>query len=203
MQGQLDDMEQESHGGDHKSQLKSMGDTVRMWLSLLPEQLAIDSQLECGHSTLQRFLGSEIAKGKRILASVREDLTSVMYVIMCFLLIRNLCFRNYCNGTTKLTNHVADLLSSLNKGRVPHKWASYYTTNADISGGPWLTDLSSRCSSLMAYTSQMNTTGGAAATFWLGGMFSPESFIAASRQHAAQVRSIPSCCNQYVSILVR
>ena len=77
MQGSLDDFEETSHHGDHKSQLKSMRDTVDMWLSLLPEVLDSSEESVLGHTSLRRFLGDEVKKGKRFLASVRDDLTSV------------------------------------------------------------------------------------------------------------------------------
>ena len=89
--------------------------------------------------------------------------------------------RSYCAGETKMTNAVRDILGCFTKGTVPPRWRSQYSTPADTPVASWITDLAERLRSL-----NRTATASSAVTYWLGGMFSSESFITATRQNTAQ-----------------
>ena len=108
-------------------------------------------------------------------------------------------YRLYCQGNLKLTNHIGDLLGCLMKGSIPVHWTTFYTTSPNLSVGAWISDLAARCTTMKRHcTSLTNPSPSAPASYWLGGMFSPEAFITATRQHTAQVWV---CCIEKISLI--
>jgi dynein heavy chain 1, cytosolic len=116
----------------------------------------------------------------------------------------------YCKGEVKATNALRELLGSLRRGLVPASWRGLYVSRGSGGGsgamglGEWMTDLLSRsqtlCSkyagAIAALTGAGSSgTGGSCSAelmrcrFWVGGMFTPEAFVTATRQQTAQVRS--------------
>ena len=70
-------------------------------------------------------------------------------------------------------------------------WFSQYSVSKALTIGAWITDFSERCKLIPKYgqiLSKKESPGVQShPTFWLGGLFSPEAFITASRQATAQV----------------
>jgi dynein heavy chain 1 len=105
----------------------------------------------------------------------------------------------YCAGEAKATNAVRELMSSLRKGTVPATWRTQYAARAGLTLGEWVSDLVNRSRALSAkYTASKGGSGGMLlqgaelmrCVFWVGGMFTPEAFVTATRQQTAQVRSV-------------
>jgi dynein heavy chain 1 len=100
-------------------------------------------------------------------------------------------YRNFCKGESKATNAIRTLISSISRGTVPNIWFSQYSVSKSLKIGAWIADFSERCKLIPKYgqiLSKKETSGGLSyPTFWLGGLFSPEAFITASRQATAQV----------------
>lgn len=91
-------------------------------------------------------------------------------------------------------------MQSLRRGTVPPSWRAQYAARAGLSLGEWVTDLVGRTRALCskyataaatgASSGSVDLLGGAAlmkCAFWVGGMFTPEAFVTATRQQTAQV----------------
>ena len=105
----------------------------------------------------------------------------------------------YCKGEAKATNVLRELLGSLRKGSVPARWRALYSSRSTLTLGEWVADLAARAkvlttrytAALAANNSSSSSTTGSSelmkCIFWVGGMFTPEAFITATRQQTAQV----------------
>lgn len=87
-----------------------------------------------------------------------------------------------------------DIIASLRRGVVPAAWRAQYSTRSAQSLGEWIADLAARATALMKrYTPLQQQSSSSSSSikdilFWIGGMFTPEAFITATRQQTAQVR---------------
>lgn len=149
------------------------------WLETLPEDLARmerrDSSEDAG--ALFRCFDREAGTARRLLSVIRGDLGSMLAV---------------CSDGEKPTNATRALMDDLHRGVVPEGWGQYYAYSKDeLALGNWVSDLTRRLDQLASLTS-----GGAAAlaalrgsstsSVWLGGLFYPGAFVAATRQVEAQ-----------------
>jgi dynein heavy chain 1 len=149
------------------------------WLETLPEDLALmerrDSSEDAG--ALFRCFDREAGTARRLLSVIRGDLGSMLAV---------------CSDGEKPTNATRALMDDLHRGVVPEGWGQYYAYSKDeLAVGNWVSDLTRRLDQLASLTS-----GGAAAlaalrgsstsSVWLGGLFYPGAFVAATRQVEAQ-----------------
>lgn len=76
------------------------------------------------------------------------------------------------------------LVSALVKDAVPAGWKAGLV-QADMGVAAWIDDLAKRLEHLASTSKAGPKTGPDAAPFWLGGLFSPDAFVTASRQHVA------------------
>ena len=115
--------------------------------------------------------------------------------------------RSFVEGHAKPTNEIRDLQRGYNRDVVPLHWRHEYATPANLTLTAFLSDLSSRLRvldeypALLARSGNGNSSNGslcAKKTYWVGGLFSPESFMTATRQVAAQVT--PECLRRYLSL---
>lgn len=79
-------------------------------------------------------------------------------------------------------------MSALAKDAVPASWKAGLI-QADLGVAAWIDDLAKRLEHLTSVSKPGPKTGPGAAPFWLGGLFSPDAFITASRQHVASALS--------------
>lgn len=79
---------------------------------------------------------------------------------------------------------VRALVSALVKDAVPASWNAGLV-QADMGVAAWIDDLAKRLEHLTSVSKAASKTGPDAAPFWLGGLFSPDAFVTASRQHVA------------------
>lgn len=79
---------------------------------------------------------------------------------------------------------VRALVSALVKDAVPASWKAGLVQAAMGVAG-WVDDLAKRLEHLSVVSKAGPKTGPDASPYWLGGLFSPDAFVTASRQHVA------------------
>jgi dynein heavy chain 1 len=145
-----------------------LAETANRWLSALPKNVTkLKRTKDNIKDPLFRFFEREINLGLKLLSDVRNDLTDILSV---------------CRGETKQNNHIRALTSSLNKGLVPSTW-NRYTIPQSVTAIEWMNDFVERVNQLVRLSNSPSLRD---EQIWLGGMFSPEAYITATRQMIAQ-----------------
>jgi dynein heavy chain 1, cytosolic len=174
----------QSSESDQKSSLEipqwmtSLAASAVKWLAALPESVKLlQRTAERIKDPLFRFFEREVNTGCQLLARVRADLQDVVSV---------------CGGQIKQTNHLRALLSQLNKGVAFDGWTGTYKVPKGLTVNEWIVDFAARVRQLQ----QLGEAIVANANFhtlpiWMGGLFSPEAFITATRQAVTQSHSWP------------
>lgn len=72
------------------------------------------------------------------------------------------------------------------RGMIPKSWLQY-KVSGDMTAALWIADFSRRVQQLERVVGLVSGGALKSATFWLGGLFTPEAFITATRQCVAQV----------------
>jgi len=148
--------------------MRTLAANVQNWLGLLPEGLSIPQRTsDSVKNPLFRFFERENQTGRSLLRKVRQDLQDLKMI---------------CNGELKQTNHLRMLLSCLTKAIIPDHWKKYKISK-DISLNAWFVDFASRLQQLEAIAKGNNYDD---LEIWIGGLFSPEAYITATRQTVAQ-----------------
>lgn len=181
---------------DSKGQ-KSGLETISTWIAQLSEALSQIPNIDLSFSSdvsctpLQRCLAREISRGKQILSSVLDDISLVKYVTI-FPPSLTSPSRSFYSGEIKSTNAIREFISCFLKGTVPLQWQAHFVATSRTTVGGWVSNLSARCSFLQRYSATVvkaeEGMGAVSPQYWLGGFFSPEAFITATRQTTAQVR---------------
>lgn len=83
---------------------------------------------------------------------------------------------------------VRALVSALMKDAVPSSW-KVGLVQAGMGAAAWVDDLAKRLAHLESLSEKGAQTGPGAPSYWLGGLFSPDAFVTASRQHVARALS--------------
>ncbi len=148
--------------------IRALEKAVGEYTQLLPAKLALmERSAEKVKNPLFRCFEREVRTGARLLEKIRRDLRDVLQA---------------CQGALKLTNHLRTVMSNLSKGVVPKDWQRY-TLPDSISLTAWFVDLAARIRQLDDVS---KATDFYQRRYWLGGLFSPEAFMTATRQAAAQ-----------------
>lgn len=155
--------------------IKSLEANALKWKSLIPaEGSLIPLEKSEKQNPLQRFFEREIEVGRNLLAALHSDMVTLGQV---------------CVGEVKQTNHLRSLMSTLSKGGIPKEWREYPIVDATTLN-QWLVDFGARVAQLkIAKPLLAHLDSGASQMplrIWLGGLFSPEAFITATRQRAAR-----------------
>lgn len=79
-------------------------------------------------------------------------------------------------------------MSALVKDSVPATWKSGLV-QAAMGAASWVDDLGKRIVHLESVSKPGAKSGPDASPYWLGGLFSPDAFVTASRQHVARALS--------------
>lgn len=157
--------------------MKQLHQSVKEWLTILPKNLQfIRRTQENIKDPLFRFFEREINSGIKLLQTVLEDLNDVVEI---------------CAGNKKQTNHHRQLLKDLAKGLIPKNWCKY-TVPKNLIVQPWIVDFAERIKQLANVSKQFNEEGLPGlknCVVWLGGLFTPEAYITATRQYVAQANS--------------
>lgn len=157
--------------------IRQLHHSVNEWLSILPKNLqSIRRTQENIRDPLFRFFEREIKSGINLLKTVLNDLNDVALI---------------CDGEKKQTNHHRQLLKDLAKGLIPKNWRRY-TVPKNLIVQPWIVDFAERVKQLAGIAKQFAEQGLPClkeCVVWLGGLFTPEAYITATRQYVAQTNS--------------
>ena len=157
--------------GSGQAAVQGLHAQVRDWVEALPNAFGQLQQDANGmRNPLFRWLAREVELGSELLELVRTQLGAVLAV---------------CAGTAKPTNTERDLMHHFSLGTVPAEWRRYAV--ADVTVSAWLTDLGKRALQLQALQA-LDVPALGRHGVWLGGLFSPEAFVTATRQAVAQAR---------------
>ena len=83
---------------------------------------------------------------------------------------------------------VRALVSALMKDAVPASW-KIGLVQAAMGAASWVDDLGKRIGHLESVSKPGAKSGADASPYWLGGLFNPDAFVTASRQHVARALS--------------
>lgn len=83
---------------------------------------------------------------------------------------------------------VRALISALVKDVVPSTWKNGLV-QADMGAAGWIDDLAKKLVHLESLSKSGAKSGPGAPLYWLGGLFNPDAFVTASRQHVARALS--------------
>ena len=125
---------------------------------------------------LFRFFEREINTGIRLLRTVIHDLNDVDQI---------------CQGHKKQNNYHRQLLKDLAKSLIPMNWRRY-TVPKSLIVQPWIVDFAERIKQMGQISKQFGEQGSSclkSSVIWLGGLFTPEAYITATRQYVAQANS--------------
>jgi dynein heavy chain 1 len=160
--------------------MQSVLKAAKLWLSTLSQipQTALhvnDKIIDAQATPLERFIIRESERGNLIMKRVSTDLDMV---------------KSYSEGILKSTNEIRYLFTCFSKGQLPVAWGNSYESPPGLSIGAWVNNLADRCASIGCSNNHDETAGNIESTpsYWLGGMFSPEAFITATRQLTAQMK---------------
>ncbi|KAJ5078911.1 intein-containing cytoplasmic dynein 1 heavy chain 1 precursor [Anaeramoeba ignava] len=161
------DIEKEKKEDRRPSWMKKLEKSTREWIDILPKSLDSLKKTESSiKDPLFRCFNREIIIGKKLLNKVREDLEKILLL---------------CQGKQKHTNYLRGLIRDLTQATIPSSWRVYSVANIPV--GIWIVDFSKRIKQLQKIILSKNYCLDG---IWLGGLFSPEAFITATRQSAAQ-----------------
>jgi hypothetical protein len=140
------------------------------WLQTLPADIPVLVRTAAlVKDPLFRCLDREVAQAAALLATVRSDLDAAAAV---------------CAGTRKPTNAVRGVMGDLARGTVPSAWLQYSVPKG-LALAAWLADFGERARQWRRIATHPDSAGLRALDIWLGGLFSSEAYITATRQAAA------------------
>lgn len=157
--------------------MRQLQQTVIEWQKVLPKSLSpIRRTVENIKDPLFRFFEREINTGLNLLKTVVHDLEDVLLI---------------CKGDKKQTNYHRQLLKDLAKGLIPRSWKKY-TIPKNLTVQQWIVDFADRINQMTRISKAFSVDGSAclkSSIVWLGGLFTPEAYITATRQFVAQCNS--------------
>eukprot|EP01084_Bolivina_argentea_P169778 294273_1 len=165
----------EKDGSSQENELqwmKDLRDQSSKWLENTPKQMeSLTEKQNLINNLLFRFMKREFAIGKKVLKVINNDLGALIQFI---------------DGEIKSTNDLRLLVSELSKELIPIKWNLYTMETVGVSH--WIEDFVRRVEQLNEI-SQQDYVSAPKSCIWLGGLFNPSGFIAATRQYVAQLNS--------------
>eukprot|EP00731_Ephydatia_muelleri_P024350 Em0016g621a len=157
--------------------MRTLHTTAKEWLCVIPESLTVLKRTtENIKDPLFRFFERELNSGAGLLKDMRQDLNNVVAV---------------CEARKKQTNYLRSLISDLAKGIIPKSWRRY-TVPPGLTVMQFVTDFSERVKQLQLFSKQVESHGSKvlkSLQVWLGGLFTPEAYITATRQYVAQANN--------------
>jgi dynein heavy chain 1 len=157
----------------------SMEHSTTRWLAQLPPSSSLPPLPEGKAAEtlvlhpLYRCMQREYNIFRGILLAVHEDLTLVKAVL---------------SGKEPANNKVRALFIALKKDALPVDWGKPENALSQLPTTLWMTDFVKRCEQ-MAKISKTAAEQFCGVDIWLGGLQSPEAFVAATRQAVAQAHS--------------
>ena len=153
-------------------------DNAQRWLEQLPQggMASIKETQESIKNPLFRFVRRELTIGKKVLSKMIEGLKNIIAFV---------------KGDIKATNDLRKLISELAKEQIPKAWNAYTVYPLGVS--IWIVDFVKRIEQLNQLVAQDYVNSPFEHCEWLGGIFSPEGFIAATRQYVASANQWENC----------
>jgi dynein heavy chain 1 len=145
---------------------------VTQWLSAIPSSLpSLSSDAEKFGNPIFRCLFREIELVQELVKQVQGLLMKVQAV---------------CKYTLKPTHDIREVMRVLRRDQIPDEWQALYHTSKELTLTEWIQDFALRIMQLTGLKEKspdqvLEVEEG----IWLGGLFSPEAFVTAVRQHAA------------------
>ncbi|CAJ0934299.1 unnamed protein product, partial [Mesorhabditis belari] len=153
------------------SWMETLKATTAKWLDNLPKEIIRMKRTKDNiRDPLFRFFEREVNLGAQLVQDMRRDLQELLLV---------------CVGERKQSNETRTLASSLQRGQVPTDWLRY-TVPRDVIVGDWVEDFFNRIKQLQQIAASQSLKR---ETIWLGGLFSPEAYVTATRQQVAQANT--------------
>jgi len=172
----FDDEEEEEEGpGTSAAWMKNAVSSTENWDNILPDSVEpLPQDAYSMKNPLYRFMRREFGIGKNILNKIKADIADVREVVY---------------GEGKASNYVRQLLSDFHKAAVPAEWGLYSVYQVNLE--TWVRDFCARVKQLnqMAGVDYVNSPHDN--NVWLGGVFQPGGFVAATRQYVAQQNKWP------------
>ncbi|CAF0789670.1 unnamed protein product [Didymodactylos carnosus] len=172
------DSKQENELAGRPAWMVQLQHTSDIWLKSLPKALTtMNRNSETIKDPLFRCFEREVNFAAKLLKIIRSDLSDIQAV---------------CDGQKKQTNDTRDLIHNLSKGITPQTWKKYRVPPR-TTAMQWISDFTARLQQLEKL-STLTTKEGVQAlrhiSIWLGGLFTPEAYLTATRQCAAQTQQV-------------
>lgn len=165
-----DDLDENSGDSDENAQpawLRALSPLVDSWLQMMPKELSkMEATADNLSNPIARFLDREVSFGLNLQQLIVSNLKEVA---------------DLCQGA-KASQLIRDIALELSKGLVPTPWRKY--ASIDFAMSTWFPNFMKRLEQLNHL--QANLDKVASGGVWLGGLFSPEAFVTATRQVTAQ-----------------
>jgi len=155
--------------------MKQVATNCDEWISDLAEEPStLIQEATSMKNPLYRLMRREFDLGMRLFSMIHRDLMDVKDVVF---------------GDSKASNYIRILIEDLYKEFIPKSWNLYTIDSIGLS--VWFRDLGRRFGQLieMGNNDYVNTPHNQ--HIWLGGMFQPGGFVAATRQYVAQMKKWP------------
>jgi len=123
---------------------------------------------------LYRLMRREFDLGMKLFTMIHADLMDVKDAVL---------------GEAKASNYIRELLEDLYKDAIPKSWNLYAIDEIGLS--VWFRDLGRRLKQLIGMGNDDFVNTPHDQHVWLGGMFQPGGFVAATRQYVAQMQKWP------------
>jgi len=154
--------------------MKDLRNNAAKWMEMLNESLPQGlSQLrekpDSIRNPLFRFMRRELDIGSRVLKRMKHGLTQLI---------------QFVDGTLKATNDLRRLVQDLSKETIPKQGSLYVVGQLGVTH--FILDFIKRLKQLNQIAQNNYVEDPYQACLWLGGMFSPQGFTAATRQYVAQ-----------------
>jgi dynein cytoplasmic 1 heavy chain len=146
------------------------------WMKRIPAGLP---SLERSHSKMNdplfRTIEREHNTWSQLLSTVLGDLRHAVQIL---------------GGKGRADNNMRGIFKSVQRDQIPRRWAQYPIVEP-MPVGAWIEDFSMRIEMMakMVNTISKSSSEFRATRWWLGGLSSPEAFVAATRQSVAQQNS--------------
>ena len=180
--GELEELNQLlSNTGDEQSAfavpqwMKDLSKSSSKWLEMIPGKLSpLQEKKDSIKNPLFRFVRREVIIGTKVLKAVTRGLTDLI---------------QFVDGEIKATNELRKMVASLSKEIVPKNWNRYRVASLGVQ--QWIIDLAKRLEQLEKIILNNYVENPFNDMLWLGGIFSPEGFVAATRQYIASKNKWP------------
>jgi len=162
-------------GGTVPQWMKDLRKSSEKWLEEMPQHIdKLKQDQNSIRNPLFRFMNREFIIGNEVLKGITAGLKAIIAFV---------------DGQIKATNDLRQLVDALSKEQIPKSWSRYNVGKTGVSH--WILDFVKRVGQMTKIVATNYVESPFDTTLWLGGIFSPEGFMAATRQYVAQKNSWP------------